>query len=150
MSDGTDTIGGNSITITPLVTLDDSIMSDVQINDIQGQILSATSNVMTSSEADQIADQIIANNIKQEQEEMEQEQQESGEYADQTAFVAYLGYVPGFDRYKDFSLPDQNLWYESKVIYSDAKIDDNSGAYYNLSNTSINKMQNIIDEQVNL
>jgi len=42
------------------------------------------------------------------------------------------------------------LWYESKVIYSDAKIDDNSGAYYNLSNTSINKMQNIIDEQVNL
>ena len=150
MSDGTDTIGGTSITITPLVTLDDSIMSDVQINDIQGQILSATSNVMTSSEADQIADQIIANNIKQEQEEMEQEQQESGEYADQTAFVAYLGYVPGFDRYKDFSLPDQNLWYESKVIYSDAKIDDNSGAYYNLSNTSINKMQNIIDEQVNL
>ena len=150
MSDGADTIGGTSITITPLVTLDDSIMSDVQINDIQGQILSATSNVMTSSEADQIADQIIANNIKQEQEEMEQEQQESGEYADQTAFVAYLGYVPGFDRYKDFSIPDQNLWYESKVIYSDAKIDDNSGAYYNLSNTSINKMQNIIDEQVNL
>ena len=150
MSDGADVIGGTSITITPLVTLDDSIMSDVQISDIQGQILSATSNVMTSSEADQIADQIIANNIKQEQEEMEQEQQESGEYADQTAFVAYLGYVPGFDRYKDFSLPDQNLWYESKVIYSDAKIDDNSGAYYNLSNTSINKMQNIIDEQVNL
>ena len=150
MSDGADVIGGTSITITPLVTLDDSIMSDVQISDIQGQILSATSNVMTSSEADQIADQIIANNLKQEQEDMEQEQQESGEYADQTAFVAYLGYVPGFDRYKDFTLPDQNLWYESKVIYSDAKIDDNSGAYYNLSNTSINKMQNIIDEQVNL
>ena len=150
MSAGADAIGGTSITITPLVTLDDSVMSDVQISDIQGQILSATSNVMTSSEADQIADQIIANNLKQEQEDMEQEQQESGEYADQTAFVAYLGYVPGFDRYKDFTLPDQNLWYESKVIYSDAKIDDNSGAYYNLSNTSINKMQNIIDEQVNL
>ena len=150
MSDGADVVGGTSITITPLVTLDDSIMSDVQISDIQGQILSATSNVMTSSEADQIADQIIANNLKQEQEDMEQEQQESGEYADQTAFVAYLGYVPGFDRYGDVSIPDQNLWYESKVIYSDAKIDDNGGAYYNLSNTSINKMQNIIDEQVNL
>jgi hypothetical protein len=90
MSDGADVIGGTSITITPLVTLDDSIMSDVQISDIQGQILSATSNVMTSSEADQIADQIVANNLKQEQEDMEQEQQESGEYADQTAFVAYL------------------------------------------------------------
>ncbi len=150
MSDGADVIGGTSITITPLVTLDDSIMSDVQISDIQGQILSATSNVMTSSEADQIADQIVANNLKQEQEDMEQEQQESGEYADQTAFVAYLGYVPGFDRYKDISIPKQNLWYESRIIYSDAKIDDNSGAYYNLSNTSIDKMQNIIDEQVDL
>jgi len=105
---------------------------------------------MTSSEADQIADQIIANNLKQEQEEMDQEQQESGEYADQTTFVAYLGYVPGFDRYQDLSIPDQNTWYESKVIYSDANIDDNNGAYYNLANTSINTMQNIIDEQVNL
>ena len=150
MSDGSGPIGGTSITITPLVTLDDSVMSDVQINDIQGQILSATSNVMTSSEADQIADQIVANNLKQEQEDMEEEQQQSGEYADETAFVAYLGYVPGFDRYRDVSIPDQNLWYESKIIYSDSKIDDNTGAYYNLASTSINKMQNIIDEQVNL
>jgi len=150
MSDGSGPIGGTSITITPLATLDDSVMSDVQINDIQGQILSATSNVMTSSEADQIADQIIANNIKQEQEDMEEEQQQSGEYADETAFVAYLGYVPGFDRYRDVSIPDQNLWYESKIIYSDSKIDDNTGAYYNLASTSINKMQNILDEQVSL
>ena len=105
---------------------------------------------MTQSEADQIADQIIANNLKQEQEEMDQEQQESGEYADQTTFVAYLGYVPGFDRYQNISIPDQNSWYESRDIYSDANIDDNSGAYYNLTNTNINVMQNIIDEQVNL
>jgi hypothetical protein len=150
MSGGSDTIGGTSITITPLATLDGSIMSDVQTSDLQGQILSATSSVMTSSEADQIADQIIENNLKQEQEEMEEEQQQSGEYADQTTFVAYLGFVPGFDRYKDVTIPDQSLWYESKIIYSDANIDDNTGAYYNLTNTSINKMQTILQSQVNL
>ena len=145
-----DSIGDNSITITPLFTLDNAVMSDVQINNIQDQILTATSNVMTSSEADKIADQILANNLKQEQEEMEEEQQESGEYADQTAFVAYLGYVPGFNRYKDVSIPDQNLWYESKIIYTDARIDDNTNAYYNLANTNINKMQTILQSQVNL
>jgi len=145
-----DSIGDNSITITPLFTLDNAVMSDVQINDMQDQILTATSNVMTSSEADKIADQILANNLKQEQEEMEEEQQESGEYADQTAFVAYLGYVPGFNRYKDVSIPDQNLWYESKIIYTDARIDDNTNAYYNLANTNINKMQTILQSQVNL
>ena len=150
MSDGANSIGGTSITITPLVTLDNSVMSDVQINDIQGQILSATSSVMTSSEADQIADQIVADNIKQEQEDMDQQQQESGEYSDETAFVAYLGYVPGFDRYKNFTVPDQNVWYESKIIYNNSNIEDNTGAYYNLANTSIDKMQNILDEQVNL
>ena len=142
-----------STIITPLVTLDSSpqvVMAEVQVQNMQGEIDTAVSGVMTQSEADQIADQIIANNLKQEQEEMDQEQQESGEYADQTTFVAYLGYVPGFDRYQNLSIPDQNSWYESRDIYSDANIDDNSGAYYNLTNTNINVMQNIIDEQVNL
>ncbi len=150
LSNDVDSINNDSITITPLFTFDNAIMSDVQINDMQDQILSATSNIMTSSEADKIADQILANNLKQEQEEMEEEQQESGEYADQTAFVAYLGYVPGFNRYKNMSIPDQSLWYENKIIYTDAKIEDNTSAYYNLTNENINKLQTIIQSQVNL
>jgi len=150
MTDNTETLGGNSITITPLFTLDDTVMADVQINDIQDQILSATTNVMTASEADKIADKIIAQNLKQEQEEMEEEQQESGEYADQTAFVAYLGFVPGFNQYRDTSIPDQQQWYQDKTIYTDNKIDDNTNAYYNLSGANISTLQKIIDLQVNL
>ena len=105
---------------------------------------------MTTSEADKIADQILANNLKQEQEEIEKEQQESGEYADQTTLVAYLGYVPSFEKYKDVSISDQPVWYQSKIIYSNAKIEDNTNAYYNLANTNINTMQSILQSQVNL
>jgi len=150
MTDNTETIGGNSITITPLFTLDNAVMADVQVNDIQDQILSATSNVMTASEADKIADQIIAQNLKQEQEEMEEEQQESGEYGDETTLVTYMGYNPRFNAYRGVIIEDQSNWYQSKSIYGDAKIDDNTNAYYNLSSENINKLQTIINSQVNL
>ena len=150
LSDNTNTIGGTSITITPLFTLDSSVMSDVQINNIQEQILSATSNVMTSSEADKIADQILANNIKEAQENIEEEQQESGEYADQTTLVAYLGYVPAFETYKDLELPQATIWYEPKDIYSNIGINDNDIAYINMANENINTLQTIINSQVKL
>jgi hypothetical protein len=150
LSDNTNTTGGTSITITPLFTLDNSVMSDVQINNIQEQILSATSNVMTSSEADKIADQILANNIKEAQENIEEEQKESGEYADQTTLVAYLGYVPAFETYKDLELPQATIWYEPKDIYSNIGINDNDAAYINMANNNTNTLQTIINSQVKL
>ena len=55
-------------------TLDESpqvMMADVQVQDMQGEIDTAVSGVMTASEADQVADQIIANNIKEQQDEAE-------------------------------------------------------------------------------
>ncbi len=84
-------------------TLDESpqvMMADVQVQDMQGEIDTAVSGVMTASEADQVADQIIANNIKEQQDEAEEQQEETGQYADSTTLVAYLGYVAGFDSYK--------------------------------------------------
>jgi hypothetical protein len=145
-----DALSDNSVIITPLFTLDDTVMADVQVNNLQDQIMSATSNAMTASEADKIANQILANNLKETQESMDDEQEETGEYADETLFINYLGYVPGFNAYKNILIPDQPSWYESKVIYNDAKIEDNTSAYYNLTNENINKLQTIIQSQVNL
>ena len=64
--------------------------------------------------------------------------------------MAVLGYVPGFDAYREAQIPQQETWYESKVIYEDAYILDNIDAFYGLARTSINTMQSLINQQPNL
>mgnify|MGYP003125213977 FL=1 len=151
---GTGSQVGDSITTSfiPLPTADGGqmVMAEVQINNLQGDISSATSGVVSASEADEIANQIIENNIKNQQEEIQQQQQETGEYADQTTLVAYLGFVPGFDRYKVLELPKQDTWYEAKEIYSDIVMNDNINAFYGLAGSNINTMNILIQEQPNL
>ena len=158
--DTTDTGGGSSQTvssvttiITPMPSLNDNpqvAMAEVQVQDMQGQIDTAVSGVMTASEADQIADQIIANNIKEQQEQAETEQQETGQYADQSTLVAYLGYVPAFETYKSFEIPKQETWYEPREIYSNVVMSDNTNAFYGLASTSLNTLSEMIELQPSL
>ena len=139
--------------ITPLATLDSSpqvVMAEVQVQNMQGEINTAVSGAMTQSEADQIADQIIANNIKEQQEELQEEAQETGEYADQSTLVAYLGYVPAFEAYKGLEIPKQSEWYTPRDIYADAVINDNNQAFYGLSTESYNTLSEMIQLQPNL
>lgn len=139
--------------ITPLATLDSSpqvVMAEVQVQNMQGEINTAVSGAMTQSEADQIADQIIANNIKEQQEELQEESQETGEYADQSTLVAYLGYVPAFEVYKGYEMPKQDNWYTPRDIYSDAVINDNNEAFYGLSSVSLNTLSEMIELQPSL
>jgi hypothetical protein len=126
------------------------MMADVQVQDMQGEIDTAVSGVMTSSEADQVADQIVANNIKEQQEEAEQEQGETGEYADSTTLVAYLGYVAGFDTYRDAQIPQQDTWYEPRAIYAGTQLDDNTQAFYGLAGVSLETLGDMINMQPNL
>ena len=142
-----------SFSITPMPTVDDSpqvMMADVQVQNMQGEIDTAISGVMTASEADQVADQIIANNIKEQQEQAEQQQEETGQYADSTTLVAYLGYVAGFDAYREAQIPQQETWYEPRAIYTDAMIGDNTQAFYGLAGANLETLGNMIDMQPNL
>lgn len=158
LNTNTDDVGGSqtqsvSTIITPLATLDSSpqvVMAEVQVQNMQGEISTAVSGVMTQSEADQIADQIIANNIKEQQEELQEESQETGEYADQSTLVAYLGYVPAFEVYKGYEMPKQDNWYTPRDIYTDAVINDNNKAFYGLSSASLNTLNKMIELQPNL
>ena len=157
--DTTDTGGGSSQTvssvttiITPMPSLNDNpqvAMAEVQVQDMQGQINTAVSGVMTASEADQIADQIISNNIK-EQQEIQEQSQETGQYADQSTLVAYLGYVPAFEVYKTYEMPKQETWYEPKEIYSNVVMSDNTNAFYGLASTSLNTLSEMIELQPSL
>jgi len=143
-------VGSVNVNITPMNTVDGSaevIMADVQVQNVQGEIDTALSGVMTQSEADQIADQIIAQNIQAQQEEMQEEQQATGEYGDESGLVALIGYVPQFNSYTEYIIPDANSWYASQDIYTSAKINDNINAFYNYASQNINNLQSMIDNQ---
>ena len=123
---------------------------EVQVQDMQGQIDSAVVDAGTASEADHIADQIIAQNIQSQQEEAETYQQETGQYGDESALVAYLGYNAGFTDYYGRSIPSKEEWYEPRVIYADAYIGDNIKAFYQLAGANLNILQQMRDLQPTL
>ena len=160
-SAGTDTVGSStssigesstSMTITPLPGMDgaaSATMVDVQVSNLSGEIDTAVSGVMTASEADQIADEIIAQNIEEQQQQME-DSAESGEYGDQTTLVAYIGFNPGFSNYYSQALPQATGWYESRDIYADAFISDNITAFYDLAGTSLTTIGTMINSQPDL
>ena len=153
MGGSTQTVSNVTTVITPMPTFDSTpqiVMADVQVTDMQGEIDTAIGGVMTASEADQIADKIIAQNIKEQQEEGQTTQEETGKYGDESTLVAFLGYVPGFDAYREATIPKQETWYEPRAIYADASISDNISAFYGLASSNINKMQSIISSQPNL
>ena len=152
-SDTSASSGGTTVTINALPDVDGTpqvAMADVQVQDMQGEIDTAVSGVMTASEADQIAEQIVAQNIEAQQQQAETEQQETGEYGDQSTLVAYLGYVVGFDAYKEVQIPTQDTWYEPKAIYTNSVMSDNTQAFYQLAGTNLNRLGDMINLQPEL
>ena len=150
MSDTTSGSTSMNVSIVPLPTFDNSasmVVADVQVQNVQGEIDTASSGVMTVSEADQIADKIIAANIEAQQEVIEQEQEATGEYADESKLMALMGYVPAFNNYREVTMLDATDWYSSQTIYSSVTLNDNINAFYGLASSNISKMQDIIKLQ---
>ena len=149
-------VGGSnnmSVSITPLPTFDNAasmVVADVQVQNVQGEIDTASSGVMTASEADQIADKIIAANIEAQQEEIEEQQQETGKYGDESKLIALIGYVPAFNNYSQVSVPDAQDWYSSSDIYTSATLDDNTSAFYGLVNDNLKGLGQMINDQPNM
>ena len=149
-------VSTSSSSVNTTGTMDTSEVStqvavvEVQVQDMQGQIDTAVVDAGTASEADQIADQIIAQNIQSQQQEAETYQQETGQYGDQSTLVAYLGYNAGFTDYYGRSIPGKEDWYEPRVIYADAYLGDNINAFYKLAGDSLNTLQQMRDLQPTL
>ena len=125
-------------------------MVDVQVAGLSSEIDIASTGVMTASEADQIADEIIANNIEEQQQQVAASAAETGEYGDQTALVAYIGFNPNFSDYYSQALPQKTDWYESREIYADARISDNISGFYDMAGTSLRTIRGMINSQPNL
>jgi hypothetical protein len=153
MSDTTSSSTSMNVSIVPLPTFDNSasmVVADVQVSNVQGQIDTASSGVMTVSEADQIADKIIAANIEAQQEVIEQEQEATGEYADESKLMALMGYVPAFNTYRTVYIPEKEIWYKAKTIYTNNIIYDNTQAFYSLVGENIKTLTELKNLQPNL
>ena len=153
MSADTGAVSSVSIVSSPMPTVDDSpqvAVVEVQVQNMQTQINTAVADVSTTSEADQIADTIVAKNIETKQQEIKIIQEETGEYGDESALVAYLGYNAGFTEYYDRAIPQKDEWYEPRIIYANNYMTDNISGFYNLAGTSLNKMGEMINQQPTL
>jgi hypothetical protein len=116
---------------------------------MENQIESMTSTMVTASEADQIAEQVVASNIRAQQEQSQQQEQESGRYdtQGQANLLAYMNYLPGFDTYQDMNIPQPTEWYEPRAIYTDVTIDDNYVGYGIMIGNNINTLSGMVSEQ---
>ena len=102
------------------------------------------------SEADTIADSIIAQNLEDQAEQVIEERATTDEYGDEQKIIAYINFVPGFDAYTNTVLPIKPDWYATKLIYTDKLIADNVLAFKKLSGINYQKLDKIIKSQPNL
>ena len=140
-----------SIEILPMPTMDNTpsmVMAEVQVTTMDNQIESVTSTMVTSSEAEQIAEEIVANNIRVQQETSQTQQEESGQYDSQgqSTLIAYMNYVPNFSDYTTANITDQTNWYAPTAIYASATLGDNAG-YGNMVSDSLDTLYSIMGQQ---
>jgi len=89
-----------------------------------------TMDLEVRSEADTIADEIVAQNLQEQaQEVIEERVTANNEYDNEDSLIDFISYVPGFDAYKSLEIPNQLVWYDPKTIYTGIEIFDNNLGY---------------------
>ena len=149
-SSSTAVVGNNTTTNDVMNTTVQSSGVSVQTQSVESQIETAVADVGTTTDTDQLVAQIVANNVKVQQEEMEEQQAETGEYADSSALIGFMAYVPGFTAYRQVDIPDQTMWYQPKEIYSNISITDNNAAFLGMYSANLQGINSLKQMQPNL
>ena len=120
----------------------------VTTDSITNEIQSITTEVMTSSEADQVVASVIQSNMESLQEEIEENQNESGEYdvQGQSNLIALMNYKQGWDNYSAMSIPDVTF-YEPYEIYTNVVLSDNINAHISMTEASSIAMNKMVSSQ---
>ena len=120
-------------------SMTDSLVIDVSIetSNLNSNIDLAVTSDSKESDADKIADQILAQNLQDAQDQVAAQQEETGQYGSENAIIAVMGFLPGFNNYRMVSIPEKEFWYEPKSIYTNNTIADNNLAFYGLAGQSI-------------
>ena len=108
-------------------------------NSIQNQIDVSVSN-SGDTDAEQLVENIIAQNLQAAQEDVQAQQEETGQYGSENTIIAYMGFVPNFNNYRLVTLKDQETWYEPTSIYTDSILSDNIEGFYQMAGQSLNTL----------
>ena len=117
---------------------------------IQNEIDVSVSTGNTASEADIVADKILAQNIQDAQDDVATQQEETGEYGAEDTIIAYMGFVPDFNSYRNVAIPQKETWYDPRSIYANNMLADNLEGFYQLAGQSINTLTEMKRLQPNL
>ena len=117
---------------------------------IQNEIDVSVSTGNTASEADIVADKILAQNIQDAQDDVATQQEETGEYGAEDTIIAYMGFVPDFNSYRNVAIPQKETWYDPRSIYANNMLTDNLEGFYQMAGQSINTLTEMKRLQPNL
>ena len=125
-------------------------ISSVNNEQVETNIDTTIASNDTKSEADQIADEILAKNIANAQEENIEEQKSTGQYGQEDTIISYINYNPAFNNYKNVVIPKKDNWYKVKSIYIGNKLKDNNIGFNTLTVQNINMLIELKELQPNL
>jgi len=117
---------------------------------LQSQIDVSVSTDSSATEVEQTVANIVAQNLQDAQEDFEAKQEETGEYGSENTIIAYMGFVPDFNKYRLVTLPDQEIWYEPKDIYANNILSDNIEGFYQMAGQSLETLIKIKELQPEL
>ena len=133
-------------------SMTDSLVIDVSIetSNLNSNIDLAVTSDSKESDADKIADQILAQNLQDAQDQVAAQQEETGQYGSENAIIAVMGFLPGFNNYRAVYIPEKEFWYEPKSIYTNSNLSDNTAAFYELAGQSIKTLTELKELQPTL
>ena len=125
----------SSTTIETETVTTEITVANVTTETTQDQMDTSIASVDADSET--TVENIIAQNLQTAQEQVAAKQEETGEYGSENAIIAVMGFLPGFNNYRTVYIPEKEFWYESKSIYTNSNLSDNTAAFYGLAGQSI-------------
>lgn len=123
-------------------------VSSVTTDTTQDQMDTSIASVDSDSET--TVESIIAQNLQTAQKQVVAKQEETGEYGSENAIIAVMGFLPNFNNYRLVSIPQKELWYEPKNIYTNNTLSDNTEAFYSMAGQSIKTLNDLKSMQPTL
>ena len=102
--------------------------------DLETQIASISTEVMSISEAQSLQESVIQSNLADIQEQSQEVQEETGEYSVdlQNSLIGIIGFVPNWNNTYMTQLPDNQNWYQDNYLVENITLLDNNEALTSL------------------
>jgi hypothetical protein len=130
----------NSTSVETETASTETVVLRGTVETTQDQMDTSIASVGSDAESETTVENIIAQNLQTAQEQVAAQQEETGEYGSENAIIAVMGFLPGFNAYRTVDIPQKELWYQPKSIYTNNTISDNTAAFYELAGQSINTL----------